>query len=83
MTPIEPFVLDLAENPHPKMLAEALRVRQNARTLLPNGNAVQQIALAYWRGYRAAMSDATGETNDAIEAWMDRASRESRHEVAT
>lgn len=27
---------------------------------------------AEWRGYLAAMCDATGETPEAIEAWLDR-----------
>lgn len=48
------FSLDRTENPHPRMLQEALQAR------------------AYWRGYLAAMAAATGESEDAIEEWMDR-----------
>lgn len=61
------FVLDLAENPHPKMLAGALSARFAAKAY---GGPVNE---AWWAGYLAAMCDATGETPAAIEAWMDRA----------
>ena len=60
------FVLDRAENPHPRMLAGALRARE-AAAREGSGSAV-----IYWHGYLDAMADATGETTDAIEAWMDR-----------
>ena len=66
----ETFVLDRTENPHPRMLAAAVKAK--AATLAdPSSSA----AFAYWQGYRDAMCDATGETPEAIEAWMDRASR--------
>ena len=64
MTPDE-FVLDRTENPHPKMLAGALDARNRAIT----GG---RTAHFYWRGYLAAMADATGETAEDIERWMDR-----------
>lgn len=65
------FVLDLAANPHPKMLAGALEARRNADPCpaLPEEVAARR---GYWRGYLSAMCDATGETPEAIEAWMDR-----------
>jgi hypothetical protein len=60
-----PFVLDRTENPHPKMLAGAVRARHEAIT----GG---RTAHFYWRGYLAAMADATGETTEDIQRWMDR-----------
>jgi hypothetical protein len=60
----EPFVLELAENPHPRMLAAALSARADARA---GGKAA-----TYWAGYLTAMVDATGEDPKDIEAWMDR-----------
>lgn len=60
------FSLDRAENPHPDMLTRALVLRRTAKAT-PDG-----IMGAFWLGYRDAMCDATGETPDAIEAWMDR-----------
>lgn len=60
------FVLDRAENPHPAMLAKALRYRDEAR------RAHAGWPVDRWEGYREAMCDATGETAQAIEAWMDR-----------
>ena len=64
------FVLDLAENPHPRMLAGAVGARRAAAE--QGGGAAR-----YWSGYLAAMCDATGESPEDIEAWMDRAV--SRH----
>lgn len=60
------FVLDTVENPHPKMLARALKLRE--RLKVPHSPADNHT----WHGYLMAMSDATGETPEAIEAWMDR-----------
>lgn len=62
----EPFVLDRAENPHPRMLAEALELRAEARW-----KGVGHV-VARWDGYLAAMCAATGCTAADIEAWMDR-----------
>lgn len=61
------FVLERAENPHPRMLAEALDLRDKARK---TGDSFYRVE---WRGYLEAMCAATGETPEAIEAWMDRA----------
>lgn len=61
------FSLDLAENPHPRMLAGALAARRVAqRSRRPSDEH------RYWNGYRQAMCDATGETPEAIDAWLDR-----------
>lgn len=57
------FVLDLASNPHPRMLAEALLARACAFD--------SPEAMAYWMGYRAAMAGATGCDATEIDAWMD------------
>ena len=59
------FVLDRTENPHPRMLAGALRARDEA---IRGG----RTAHFFWRGYLAAMADATGEAAEDIERWMDR-----------
>lgn len=61
------FMLDRAENPHPRLLAGALRAR-DAATREGSGGAT-----IYWHGYLDAMADATGESTDALNAWMDRA----------
>ena len=60
------FVLDKTENPHPKMLAGAIHARRTARAL--GGDRT----LHYWAGYLQAMCDATGETPEALNAWIDR-----------
>lgn len=52
------FVLEMVENPHPVMLAGA-RVAQER-----GGD--------FWAGYLQAMADATGETDEALIAWMER-----------
>jgi len=82
-----PFVLDRVENPHPRMLAEAIAARQAARDavadldralggLEPNDLGPDIIAAldarSYWRGYLAAMAGATGCDPADLEAWMDR-----------
>lgn len=59
------FVLDADDNPHPVMLAKALHYRRTAK------HTPDSIMGALWLGYREAMCDATGESPDAIEAWMD------------
>jgi hypothetical protein len=65
-TPISTaFVLDLAGNPHPVMLEQALIARQNADQGRPADK-------CYWYGFLDAMCAATGETPDAVRAWMDR-----------
>lgn len=60
------FVLDAADNPHPKMLAGALSAR-GAKERWPRDEAVA----AYWEGYLTAMADATGCDPGEITAWMD------------
>lgn len=52
------FSLERTENPHPVMLAGAIKASEQGG--------------AYWAGYLAAMADATGETTDALLDWMDR-----------
>lgn len=76
MPDVGDFVLDRTENPHPRMLAGALACRdlyRQAQAGDPLDTGRLMVTLARWRGYLAAMSDATGETPEAIEAWMDRA----------
>lgn len=75
--PNEPFVLDLAENPHPRML-EGARQRRSAAQAIPERGWVfakspeaAQIR-GEWFGYLAAMADATGCDPADLEAWMDR-----------
>lgn len=58
------FVLDRTENPHPKMLAGAREARSASHA--------SPFAFGFWQGYLAAMCDATGESSEAIAAWMDR-----------
>lgn len=65
----EPFVLERTENPHPKMLAGALKARDDAASVEFDEHAP---ATSYWRGYLTAMADATGCEPDELEAWMDR-----------
>lgn len=60
-----PFVLDLASNPHPLMLANALKARTKAR------RTETDVDMAYWRGYLYAMSDATGCHLEDLNAWLD------------
>ena len=63
---VSDFVLDRVENPHPRMLNEALALRADARR-----NTVGPPVFR-WDGYLQAMCAATGETPADIEAWMDR-----------
>lgn len=58
------FVLDLDSNPHPRMLAGALDARRRV--------ASTPESVAYWRGYLAAMADATGCDKADLIAWLDR-----------
>lgn len=62
---MKPFVLDRDSNPHPRMLAGALKARAASRVL--SGGTIE----AFWRGYLEAMADATGCTAEELEAWMD------------
>lgn len=71
----EPFVLDRVENPHPRMLAGALRARRVARELGHDPNGLGFVA--FWDGYLSAMEDATGCPAQELVAWLD------RHEAAT
>lgn len=66
---VTPFVLDLVENPHPRMLAEALAVRAAAETAKGSTGRRRR---AFWNGYLAAMAAATGRTPADLKAWMDR-----------
>lgn len=59
------FVLDRVENPHPRMREHALQLRRAARA------ANDPVLGAMWLGYLEAMCDATGETSDAMNAWLD------------
>jgi hypothetical protein len=61
----DPFVLELAENPHPAMMLRALAIRASARA------APDHVTAMFWSGYLDAMCDATGETPDAINQWLD------------
>lgn len=60
----EQFALDKTENPHPRMLTEALAARKAAETSV--------IAASFWGGFMAAMAAATGEPTEALHAWLDR-----------
>lgn len=60
------FVLDRVENPHPRMLAEGIEARRRARAI--GGKE----ATYYWAGFIACMAAATGETPEALNAWIDR-----------
>lgn len=74
----EPFVLDRAENPHPRMRAEALRLHSVWSDAIArahfSGSFPDQLAMieaaAKWDGYLACMCDATGEEPDAIRRWL-------------
>jgi hypothetical protein len=59
------FVLDLAENPHPKMLKRALKLR--ARTAVVHSPSDDHT----WRGYEMCMCDATGWTVETLRAYLD------------
>lgn len=71
-----PFVLERTENPHPLMLSEALKARSEA---IRGG----RTAYFFWRGYLAAMADATGEKAEDIERWMDRNAPEPPDSLST
>jgi hypothetical protein len=64
----ETFVLERTENPHPVMLAGALKARQAMR----DSNRSNSVEHQFWLGYLTAMADATGCEWDDLEAWMDR-----------
>lgn len=66
----EEFVLDLAANPHPRMLAGALKAQRKSRT----GGIRSR---AYWNGYLLAMCDATGLSPAVILEWL------ASHEAAS
>lgn len=57
----EEFVLDRVENPHPRMLAGAILARDKGGD--------------FWWGYMCAMADATGESPEALLAWMERVAK--------
>ncbi len=65
------FSLDMTENPHPRMLAEAMEARRKARAI--GGKE----ATYYWVGFIDCMAAATGETAEALNAWIDRHTGES------
>ncbi len=58
----EEFVLDRTENPHPRMLAGALKRRAAALEAPAWPSLATAERCAEWRGFLAAMVDATGET---------------------
>lgn len=58
------FVLERVENPHPKMVTRALAFRACAGR--------GQREWWRWEGYLQAMCDATGESREAMLAWLDR-----------
>lgn len=60
------FVLDEVDNPHPRMLERALNLRRIARSA-PS----EPLVFLPWQGYLDCMCDATGETPEAINAWLD------------
>lgn len=64
------FVLDLDSNPHPRMLAGALRARSVARQLGKDPAGLGFVA--FWHGYLTAMEDATGCSCREVVAWLDR-----------
>ncbi len=62
----EHFVLDLASNPHPRMLAGGIAARRHG------GGRHTPYFKGFWDGYLAAMADATGCDPDDLNAWLDR-----------
>lgn len=60
----EDFVLDRTENPHPKMLAEAWKLRER--------QGQDAYCFGMWQGFLRAMAAATGESEAALLMWMDR-----------
>lgn len=71
MTETDVFVLDRTDNPHPRMLEEAIEARRRARAI---GG---EEGIYYWAGFMACMAAATGETPEALNAWIDRHTGES------
>ena len=66
------FVLDREENPHPRMLTEALAARQ--RAFASQGVAGERPIdepQSFWRGYLSAMCAATGCDEVEMIAWLD------------
>jgi hypothetical protein len=59
------FVLDLAENPHPRLLEHALHLRRAARATN------DPIVGAMWLGYTDCACDATGWNAETFNAWLD------------
>lgn len=66
----EPFVLDLAENPHKDLLDLAQRARRIA-LMMPIGSPMFLPMYLYWQGILDAMCAATGERPEMIVAWLD------------
>lgn len=67
---VEPFVLDLAANPHQDLLDLAQRARRIA-LMMPTGGPMFLAMFMYWQGVLDAMCAATGERPEQIVAWMD------------
>lgn len=65
------FVLDLDSNPHPRMLAGALKRRRLAARVPGWSDDYSQVH-GEWFGYLAAMADATGCDEADLIAWLDR-----------
>lgn len=61
-----PFVLDRAENPHPRLLALAVKARRSARRF-PNDMAHQ----SYYLGVLHACVEATGCADHEVVGWLD------------
>lgn len=59
------FILDRADNPHPRMLAEAIEARRKARAI--GGKE----ATYYWVGFMDAMCAATGLRAEELNRWID------------
>lgn len=68
------FVLDRAENPHPKLLEYALLARANARAATELHGPLRDHEVDWrtaFRFYMKAMADATGCPEEELEAWLD------------
>lgn len=68
----EEFVLDRTENPHPRMLTEAWGLRSACEGLIDVPGAAAAEVRGKWLGFLQCMCAATGESSEAITAWMER-----------
>ena len=70
------FVLDLASNPHPALLAGAIQARRTARAIGGKESTF------YWVGFMDAMVAATGRPAEELNAWIDHHTGETSEDVS-